>query len=294
MKETNHTRTKKSEKGILPLHSLDNGSMQINILPLDHTNPYDFKREHRHTYFEIILIQDGGCNQLIDFINYPGRDYSCYIICPQQIHLMNRNNASGTVFQFTEDRVESTELRASLRQLLFYEKSAIIFEERPDLFDEIQLLINVLRTYLVRKDETNNQVVTHLLQSIISIMLDNSDLQDNSEKNPVKKLLIDFYLLIEVHYSENVGVQFYIDNLSTTEKKLAEATKKHTGLSPLQVIHNRVLLEAKRLMLFEDRTHKEISYQLGFDSPASFSSFIKSKTGLAPVELTKQLAGIHK
>jgi AraC-like DNA-binding protein len=294
MKETNHTKSKKTEKGILPLHSLDNGSMQINILPLDHTNPYDFKREHRHTYFEIILIQDGGCNQLIDFINYPGRDYSCYIICPQQIHLMNRNNASGTVFQFTEDRVESTELRASLRQLLFYEKSAIIFEERPDLFDEIQLLINVLRKYLVRKDEANNQVVTHLLQSIISIMLDNSDLQDNSEKNPVKKLLIDFYLLIEAHYSENVGVQFYIDNLGTTEKKLAEATKKHTGLSPLQVIHNRVLLEAKRLMLFEDKTHKEIAYQLGFDSPASFSSFIKSKTGLAPLELTKQLAGIHK
>jgi AraC family transcriptional activator of pobA len=119
-------------------------------------------------------------------------------------------------------------------------------------------------------------------------------LKDNSEKNPVKKLLIDFYLLIEAHYSENVGVQFYIDNLGTTEKKLAEATKKHTGLSPLQVIHNRVLLEAKRLMLFEDKTHKEIAYQLGFDSPASFSSFIKSKTGLAPLELTKQLAGIHK
>ena len=294
MKETNHSRTKKSEKGILPLHSLDNGSMQINILPLDHTNPYDFKREHRHTYFEIILIQEGGCNQLIDFINYPGRDYSCYIICPQQVHLMNRNNASGTVFQFTEDRVESTELRATLRQLLFYEKSAIIFENRPDLFDEIQLLIHVLSKYLGGKYESSNQVVTHLLQSIISIMLDNKDLKDNSGKNPVKQLLIDFYVLIEAHYSENVGVQFYIDNLGTTEKKLAEATKKHTGLSPLQVIHNRVLLEAKRLMLFEDKTHKEIAYELGFDSPASFSSFIKSKTGLAPVELTKQLAGIHK
>lgn len=289
----NHSKTNKTEKGTLPLHSLDNGSMQINILPLDHTNPYDFKREHRHTYYEIMLIQDGGCNQLIDFINYVGSDYSCYIICPQQIHLMNRNNASGTVFQFTEDRVQSTELRAALRKLLFNEKSAVIFEKRPDLFDEIQLLINVLSKYLGKNDEANNQVVTHLLQSIISIMLDNKDLKDNSEKNPVKKLLIDFYLLIEIHYSENVGVQFFIESLGTTEKKLAEATKMHTGLSPLQVIHNRVLLEAKRLMLFEDRTHKEIAYQLGFDSPASFSSFIKSKTGLAPVELTKQLAGIH-
>jgi AraC-like DNA-binding protein len=294
MKEMNHQGTKKIEKGILPSHSLDSDSKQINILPLDHSNPYDFKREHRHTYYEIMLIQAGGCNQIIDFKNYPGSDYSCYIICPQQIHLMNRNNASGTVVQFTEDRIVSAELRSSLRQLLFYENSAVIFEEQPDLFDEIQLLLNVLSKYLGRNDEANNQVVTHLLQSVVSIILENRDLKDNSEKNLVKKLLIDFYLLIEVHYSDNLGVQFYIDNLGTTEKKLAEATKKHTGLSPLQVIHNRVLLEAKRLMLFEDRTHKEIAYQLGFDSPASFSSFIKSKTGLAPVELTKQLAGIHK
>jgi AraC-like DNA-binding protein len=294
MKGMNHSKTKKTENGTLLLHSLDNGSMQINILPLDHSNPYDFKREHRHTYYEIMLIQEGGCSQLIDFINYAGNDHSCYIVCPQQIHLMSRNNSSGIVVQFTEDRVKSTELRASLRQLLFYEKSAIIFENRPDLFAELQLLINILSKYLGEKVDFNNQVVNHLLQSIISIILENTQIRENSEKNLVKNLLIDFYLLIEVHYAENVGVQFFIESLGTTEKKLAEATKKHTGLSPLQVIHNRILLEAKRLMLFEERTHKELAYQLGFDSPASFSTFIKSKTGLAPLELTKQLAEIDK
>jgi AraC-like DNA-binding protein len=290
----NHPSKQNTEKGILPIHSLDNDSRQITILPLDHSNPYDFKREHRHTYFEIMLIEKGGCNQLIDFKNHIGNDYSCYIICPQQIHLMNRQDASGTVVQFTEDRIQSTELRASLRKLLFYENAAIVFEKRPDLYDELHLLIRILRKYLVENEVAKNQIVTHLLQSIVSILLDNKQLGDNSEKDFVKKLLIDFYQLIEVHYSDNVGVQFFIDHLGTTEKKLSETTRKHTGLSPLQVIHNRILLEAKRLMVFEEKTHKEIAYQLGFDSPASFSSFIKSKTGLSPVELTKQLAEIHK
>ena len=133
MKERNHPSKQNSEKGMLPVHSLDNDSKKINILPLDHNNPYDFKREHRHTYFEIMLIKKGGCNQLIDFKNYIG-----------------------------------------------------------------------------------------------------------------------------------------------------------------QVIHNRILLEAKRLLLFEEITHKEISYQLGFDSPPSFSAFIKSKTGYSPSELTQHLAEIHK
>ena len=59
LKEMNHSSKQNSEIGKLPLHSLENDSMQINILPLDHSNPYDFKREHRHTYFEIMLIEKG-------------------------------------------------------------------------------------------------------------------------------------------------------------------------------------------------------------------------------------------
>ena len=294
MKEMKHESKQNTEKTILPVHSLDNDSMQINILPLDHTNPYDFKREHRHTYFEIMLIERGGCNQLVDFKNYVGHDYSCYIVCPQQIHLMNRKDSSGIIIQFTDDRISSTELGTTLRQLTFYENSAIIFENRPDLFDELQLLLNILSKHLSKNDGTNNQVLSHVLQAFVALILEHSRLKNSSVRVLNKKLLIDFYLLLEIHYTENVRVQFYIEKLGTTEKKLAETTKKHTGLSPLNVIHNRILLEAKRLLLFEESSHKEIAYQLGFDSPASFSSFIKSKTGLAPIDLTKQLADIHK
>jgi AraC family transcriptional activator of pobA len=53
------------------------------------------------------------------------------------------------------------------------------------------------------------------------------------------------------------------------------------------------LSEAKRLLLFEKGSHKEIAYDLGFDSPTSFSAFIKTKTGLSPSELSKQLSEIH-
>ena len=66
MKEMNHSSKQNTEKGILPVHSVDKDSKQINILPLDHNNACDFKREHRHTYFEIMLIRKGGCEQLIE------------------------------------------------------------------------------------------------------------------------------------------------------------------------------------------------------------------------------------
>ena len=293
MKEKNYLSKQNSEKGMLPVHSLDNDSKQINILPLDHNNPYDFKREHRHTYFEIMLIKKGGCNQLIDFKNYFGHDYSCYIICPQQIHLMNRNNSTGTVLQFTEDRITSSDLRSSLRELLFIDNAAIIFENNHDLFNDFHFLLNILIKHISKNASTQNLVVTNLLQAFIALVVENNSLNNHSVKDVEKKLLFDFYQLLEINYMNNKGVQFYIEKLITTEKKLSSTIKKHTGLSPLQVIHNRILLEAKRLLLFEETTHKEITYQLGFDSPASFSTFIKLKTGFTPSELTKHLAEIH-
>jgi AraC-like DNA-binding protein len=290
----NNSKKLNTSKEILPVHSLKNDSMQINILPLDHSNPYDFKREHRHSYYEIILVERGGCNQLIDFINYPGHDFSCYIICPQQVHLMNRNSSKGIVVQFREDRVNSVELNSALRRLLFFENAAIVFENKKDLYEELNLLLTILSKYLIENDINSNHICSHLLQGIISIIVGQTSLKDIPEKVSSKNLLTNFYLLLETHFTDNVGVQFFIDKLGCSEKKLSEITKKHTGLSPLQVIHNRNLLEAKRIMLYEELTHKEISYQLGFDSPASFSSFIKTKTGFSPIELVKQLAQIHK
>lgn len=293
MNDNNKTKPY-TEKAALPVHSLDKDTKQINILPLDHTNPYDFKREHRHTYFEIMLIEQGGCNQLIDFKNYMGYDHSCYIVCPQQIHLMNRHQASGTVVQFTEDRINTPELHTTLRQLPFHENAAIIFENQPDLFHELKVLLDILYAHISKRSSTSNQVVTHLLQAFVSIVLNNSRSNDNTTIDADKKLVLDFYQSLEQHYKDNVGVQFFIEQLGTNEKKLSASTKTHTGLSPLQVIHNRILLEAKRLLLFEETSHKEIAYLLGFDSPASFSAFIKSKTGFTPTDLTKHLAEIHK
>lgn len=294
MKENNYKSQQNIDKDTIPIHSLENDSKQINILPLDHTNPYDYKREHRHTYFEIMVIERGGCNQLIDFKNYVGEDYSCYIICPQQIHLMNRNNSSGTVVQFTEDRINSAKLRATLREISLFESAAIIFENQSEIVNELQSLLNVLQIYTYKNNSNNNQVVTHLLQAFISVVLENSQTNKIAVKDADKKLLIEFYQSLELNYKKQIGVQFFIEELGTTEKKLAATIKKHTGLRPLQIIHNRILLEAKRLLVFEENYQKEIAYQLGFDSPASFSAFIKTKTGFAPSQLIKHLEEIHK
>jgi AraC-like DNA-binding protein len=277
----------------LPVHNLGTDAQHINILPLDYTNPYDYKREHRHTYYEVMLIEQGGGNQLIDFKNYTAHDYSCYIICPQQIHLMNREHSTGLILQFTEERISAPELLSELRQVPFYDDAAVIFENNKTAFHELSTVMHIIESQIKKSERGLAQSALHLLQGFVAMMLGQRQNFENRTPEVDKELLIAFYQLLEQYFKDNKGVQYFVEKLGCSEKKLAAATKKYTGMSPLQVIHNRILLESKRLLLFEKGSHKEIAYYLGFDSPASFSAFIKTKTGLAPSELSKHLAEIH-
>jgi AraC family transcriptional regulator, transcriptional activator of pobA len=103
-----------------------------------------------------------------------------------------------------------------------------------------------------------------------------------------------FLQLVDAHFREQHSVQFYLNELNVSEKKLGALTKQHLGASPLQAIHQRLVLEIKRLLLFGEESHKEIAYSLGFDSPASFSAFVKKKTGMTPSELQTSVAEIQK
>lgn len=287
-------KNKTTDASSLPVHSLEHTEQLVHVRPIEYNNPYDFTREHRHTYFEIMFFDTGGGIQLIDFEQFPALADSCYIIFPQQLHLLKRNGATGTVVQFTEEIIPSVQVRNRLRQVLFAEKSAIIFESNPDKIAEFRPLINLLKSASEKNTSVSNEIALNYLQALLLQLVENRDSNSIAALSEDQKLLFHFQQLLEEQYTHNHSVQEYVKLIGATEKKLAAATKKYAGLSPLQVIHNRVLLEAKRILLFEETSHKEIAFRLGFDSPASFSQFIKNKTGFSPSELSTHLVDIHK
>lgn len=212
----------KRKESEIPVHSLEYGSTHVNILPLDYNNPYDYKREHRHTYFEIMLIARGGGNQLIDFNNYPALDNSCYIISPQQVHLMNRNGSKGTIIQFTEEKISSPELRSALKYHSFSEHPAIIFENRPDLMGGFSVLTDLIKEGISRNKQESTLTVTHLLFALVSLLLENRINLESAQIDEHKKLLIDFYQLLEIHYCDHMGVNGYIQNYLRPKKNLLQ------------------------------------------------------------------------
>ncbi|TLP79187.1 AraC family transcriptional regulator [Maribacter sp. ACAM166] len=100
-------------------------------------------------------------------------------------------------------------------------------------------------------------------------------------------LLRNFNMLVETYYRNEHTVSFYADKLSKSPKTLSNTFAK-LNTSPLQIIHERITLEAKRLLTYSDKTVKEIAYEIGFDDASHLSRLFKKQTHLSPSKFKKQ------
>ncbi|WP_299128533.1 helix-turn-helix domain-containing protein [uncultured Winogradskyella sp.] len=104
-------------------------------------------------------------------------------------------------------------------------------------------------------------------------------------------LLRSFNFLVEQHFKSEHSVSFYADQLFKSPKTLSNNFAK-LNRSPLQIIHQRIVLEAKRLLTYTDKTAKEIAYEVGFDDASHLSRLFKKYTSQSPSEFKKSLNAI--
>lgn len=93
-----------------------------------------------------------------------------------------------------------------------------------------------------------------------------------------------FRQLVEMHYREHRGLEFYADALGITRRTLSRLTAAHLGCTPLDVIHRRMALEAHRLLRYTNATATRVAAELGFDDPSYFSRFYQRTTGRRPAQ----------
>lgn len=97
-------------------------------------------------------------------------------------------------------------------------------------------------------------------------------------------LIRSFNFLVEQHFRENHKVADYADLLFKSPKTLSNLFAKVGDKTPLNYIHERIAMEARRKLRHGSDSVKEIAFDLGFDDLQSFSRFFKRAEGLSPVK----------
>lgn len=101
-----------------------------------------------------------------------------------------------------------------------------------------------------------------------------------------------FSELIEAHYTEQWPVERYARSIGITSAHLNNLCRQIVGHSALELIHQRVVLAAKRNLVYTSMTVSVVSHTLGFSDPAYFTRFFKREVGVSPKVFRKQAAAL--
>jgi AraC-like DNA-binding protein len=174
---------------------------------------------------------------------------------------------------------------------LFYGVSASMFI-LPD--SESLAELNLLIQHLIKEFETNEWNKDSMLRTLLVrfIILLTRQARKQYLNEDVKEdrfnLLRHYNLLVEQHFRKEHRVQFYAARLHKSPKTISNIFAQYGDKTPQQIIHERIIHEAKRLLYYSDKTMKEIAQHLGFDDPAHFSKFFKNQTGENPTEVKRK------
>jgi len=95
-------------------------------------------------------------------------------------------------------------------------------------------------------------------------------------------LVARFRQAIDLRYREHIGIGDYARQLGCSEAALRKACQSITGQAPVELVHQRLLLEAQRQLRYTGMSVTQVAYRLGYEDPAYFSRFFAKRMRVSP------------
>jgi AraC family transcriptional activator of pobA len=125
-------------------------------------------------------------------------------------------------------------------------------------------------------------ISVHSRIELILVEINRAKVEQGNEIWKPDALFLKFLELVRDNFEHNHTLADFAKMLGTTEAKLNEQSKLHAGKTAQNVIFQLIVSEAKRLLIYETQSVKEVAYKLGFNDPFYFSNFFKKHTELSP------------
>lgn len=245
---------------------------------------------HRTNFYHIFLFDQCTPQHIVDFKPINIRPFSLLFINKDNVHLFDKTSAyHGRVLIFTDDFFCITD---DDRKFL---RSTIVFNDMVDVtvlptkktdrtfssfFDQIEKELHS------RPDGIQHRLVKNLLHNLL--LLAERKKRERGYRELKKGADLDYTLLfkdlLEENYRQIKNVAAYTEMLHVSEKRLNHATSTVLGKSPKEMIDERILLEAKRLLTHTSQSIKEVAFAIGFDEPTNFIKYFRKHTSQTPTE----------
>lgn len=246
--------------------------------------PSDFNTEN----YCVVLLNGSGVFS-IDQINYSYEGCTVLFLTPyQKLKLISETDDRISILFFHGDDycIEYHKEEVACNGLLFnniYLNPGITLS--LDHYQYILGIFDHIQKELSENHLFSGSIIKTYIQLILAICSKEKsgiiDEQVSGIKLPNKNA-VEFQKLLELYFKEEKELSFYSGRLHITSNALSKSVKKEFGKTPSQLINERTILEAKRLLHLTYRSVKEIALELGFDDEFYFSRYFKNAVGSSP------------
>lgn len=251
-------------------------------------------KPHSHNFFLCVLFTSASGVHEIDFNTYPIESGSVFFLKPGQTHFWKFTSPpKGYIFFHTQDFYELCFLKSTLSQFPFYFTN----ENPPALtlinknIDKIKYLFQEIHTEYLSDSIYKYEKLNSLI-NLLYIDLTRYYTKLNPNKIAISKtylnILQDFKTSLDAYFKEEKSASFYASKLNITTKHLNRVTNATLNKTSSAVIKERIILEAKRILVHTNTPLTEVASTLGFPEYSYFSRLFKSSVGITPYNFRKK------
>ena len=250
-------------------------------------------RPHYHDFFQVSIVSGNG-TLMHDFREQDLKGPTLFFLRPGQVHTIGaRHQLKGTVISFTQEFFDhKTPPPSRLYDLPFFSPGAtlpwLLLDDGTAppfrrMFNELQVEFDAA---LPEASEA--------LRALLHILFVRAGRIYSATQPAVKTsrgsiLARRFCLEVEHRFREWHSLPPFAKQLSVSVNHLNEMVSEHTGHPAGDILRQRRLLDAKRLLLHSDLSISEIGYQLGFEDPSYFSRFFRRYACSTPARFREEI-----
>lgn len=259
----------------------------ITIDKIENISDFTPKRIKRYLF---LWCSRGTISIMVDDKLLKLKENQVLTITSGQYHCFkSTKNGKGYVLSFTLDYICKTEKDIELifQNSLFchFDYNEIIAINNPTEISS--QLKTIAREYREKPFQYLESI--HSRIELLLFEVNRSKIANGGQVWRPDSLFLQSLEFVRNNFESNLPLKEIAHRLNTTELKLTELAKLHTGKTAQNVIYGLIISEAKRKLQYEGKSIKEISFDLGFNDPYYFSKFFKNHTLLSPSEYLKEL-----
>jgi AraC family transcriptional activator of pobA len=268
---------------------LDRMEGAVEVVPLDglEISGARVREPHRHDYHELIWIREGEGAHRLDGSAVPVRPRTLTVIGRGQVHVFESGHElRGAVVRFGDELVYGgAERRAAPGWLLAGRGGRTVQVPDGDV-DALDAVIAALAAEAALPPDARAAELSHHLIAVLLLWIERwYDASRSEAREPDDtdvQLQRRFAQLLERDFARHHDAAHYATALAVPPAALSRALTEVTGRPTKELVTDRVMLEAARLLRFTDLTVGEVAHRAGFADPLYFSRAFKRHAGDAP------------